>query len=192
MLSAAHLPFQPACIIMTLPAKGGFQPRQGAPVRNRRSREDSAWTFPPASCFPPHPNGEQPTSASAGSRSSGKVDEEEVPRRAAGLTPPVAWQQPVAENREISGCLPDPDHGLCLSLLNKRVPHKTGGQPPAQRASAVVLSDERNSPGSSVVVPPQADGGGQPPPYCPQPTGGKTDVRHCWLPGAPCSPPHRL
>jgi hypothetical protein len=139
---------------MTLPAKGGSQPRQGAPVRNRRAREDSAWTFPPASCFPPHPNGEQPTSASAGSRSSGKVDEEEVPRRAAGLTPPVAWQQPVAENREISGCLPDPDHGLCLSLLNKRVPYKTGGQPPAQRASAVVLSDERNSPGSSVVVPP--------------------------------------
>jgi hypothetical protein len=50
---------------------------------------------------------------------SGKVDEEEVPRFAAGLTT-GRW-----ENREFSGCLPGRGHGRDLSLLRKGAPYKS-------------------------------------------------------------------
>jgi hypothetical protein len=53
--------------------------------------------------------------------SGGEVDEEEVPRLAAGLTTDE-W-----EHRQISGCLPGHDHGLYLPLLRKSAPYKAIG-----------------------------------------------------------------
>lgn len=64
---------------------------------------------------------------------SGKVDEEEVPRREGGATSGATGNR--AENRTVSGSLPDPSHGPYLPLLRKSAPHKTAGQPARQRAA---------------------------------------------------------